>query len=105
MRKSEEKYRTLFTSIDQGFVFCELVRNKEGKGIDYYMLELNPTYEKQTGLSAEMVLGKTILQVFPTMDKGHIDTFAAVVDNQCPVVFEQWSSKPKQAKSELQTYN
>ena len=37
-----------------------------------------------------MVLGKTILQVFPTMDKGHIDTFVAVVDNQCPVVFEQY---------------
>lgn len=90
LRKSEEKYRTLFTSMDQGFVFCELVRNKEGKGIDYYMLELNSTYEKQTGLSAEMVLGKTILEVFPTMDKGHIDTFAAVVDNQCPVIFEQY---------------
>ena len=90
LRKSEEKYRTLFASIDQGFVFCELVRNKEGKGIDYFMLEVNPTYEKQTGLSKEMVLGKTILQVFPTMDMGHIDTFAAVVDSQSPVVFEQY---------------
>ena len=90
LRKSEEKYRTLFTSIDQGFIFCELVRDKEGKGVDYYMLELNPTYERQTGLSAEMMLGKTILQVCPTIDKGHIDTFAAVVDNQCPVVFEQY---------------
>ena len=90
LRKSEEKYRTLFTSIDQGFVFCELVRNKEGKGIDYYILEVNPTWEKQSGLSKEMVLGKTILQVFPTIDKGHIDTYAAVVDNQCPVVFEQY---------------
>ena len=90
LRKSEEKYRTLFTSIDQGFVLCELIRNKEGKGIDYYMLELNPTYEMQTGLSIEMMLGKTILQVFPTIDKKHIETFAAVVDNQCPVEFEQY---------------
>ena len=90
LRKSEEKYRTLFTSIDQGLVLCELVRDKEGKGIDYYMLELNPTYESQTGISQEMVLGKTILQVFPTIEKGHIDTFAAVVDNQCPVIFEQY---------------
>ena len=90
LRKSEEKYRTLFTSIDQGFVLCELVRNKEGKGIDYYMLELNPTYEKQTGLSIEMVLGKTILQVFPTMNERHIDTYAAVVDNQRPAVFEYY---------------
>ena len=90
LRKSEEKYRFLFNSIDQGFVFCELVRNKEGKGTDYYMLEVNPNYEKQTGISKEMVLGKTILQVFPTIDMGHIETFAAVVDSQSPVVFEQY---------------
>ena len=90
LRQSEEKYRTLFTSIDQGFVLCELVRNKEGKGIDYYMLEVNPTYEKQTGLSIEMVLGKTVLQAFPTFDMWWIDTFAAVVDNQRPVVFEKY---------------
>ena len=88
LRKSEEKYRSLFTSIDQGFLLCELVRDKEGRGIDYYMLELNPTYEKQTGLSIDMVLGKTILQVFPAMDTWLIDTFAAVVDNQRPDVFE-----------------
>ncbi len=90
LHKSEEKYRTLFTSIDQGFALCELVRNKEGKGIDYYVLEVNPTYEKQSGVSIEMVRGKTILQAFPTVDKQHIYTYAAVVDNQCPVVFEQY---------------
>ena len=90
LHNSEEKYRNLFSSIDQGLVLCELVRNKEGKGIDYYLLELNPTYEKQTGISKEMVLGKTILQAFPAIDKGHIDTFAAVINNQRPVVFEQY---------------
>ena len=90
LRQSEEKYRTLFTSIDQGFVLCELVRNEDGKGIDYYMLELNSTYEKQTGLSKEMVLGKTILEVFPSMDKWLIDTFASVVINQLPVEFEYY---------------
>ena len=91
LRKSEEKYRTLFTSIDQGFAFCELIRNKEGKGIDFYVLEVNSTYEKQAGVSAEMVLGKSILQVFPTLDKWWIETYAAVVDDQRLVVFEQYS--------------
>jgi len=90
LRKSEEKYRTLFTSIDQGFSFCELIRNKEGKGIDFYVLEVNSTYEKQAGVSAEMVLDKSILQVFPTLDKWWIETYAAVVDNQRPVVFEKY---------------
>ena len=90
LRKSEEKYRTLFTSIDQGFALCELVRNKEGKGIDFYVLEVNPTYEKQSGASMEMVLGKTILQVFPALNKWWIETYAAVLDNQRPVMFERY---------------
>ena len=90
LRKSEEKYRSLFTSIDQGFAHCELVRNKEGNGIDFYVLEVNPTYEKQAGISMEMVVGKSMLQVFPALDKWWIETYTTVVDKQCPVVFEHY---------------
>ena len=90
LRKSEEKYRTLFNSIDQGFLLGEIIRNKEGKGIDYYVHQVNTTYEKQTGISVEMVLGKTLLQAFPTVDTWWIDTYAAAVDNQCPVRFERF---------------
>ena len=90
LRQSEEKYRTLFTSIDQGYALCEVVRNKEGKGIDYYVLDVNPTYEKQSGLNPEMFLDKTILQLFPAIDKWWIETYVAVVDNQRPVVFEHY---------------
>lgn len=90
LAKSEKKYRNLFTSIDQGFVLCELIRNEEGKGIDYYILELNPNYEKQSGISKEMVLGKTVMQIFPEMDTLRMDIYAAVVDNQCPAVFDHY---------------
>ena len=89
LRKSEEKNRTLLTSIDQGFTLCELIRNKEGKGIDLYILEVNSTYEKQTGINKEMVIGKPLLQVFPSLAEW-IKTYADVVDNQRPVVFEQY---------------
>ncbi|MBC7535340.1 MAG: PAS domain S-box protein, partial [Ferruginibacter sp.] len=90
LRKSEEKYRNLFTSIDQGFALCELVRNKEGKGIDFYVLEVNPSYEKQAGVNMEMVVGKTILQSFPALDKWWIETFTAIVNFHSPVVFEHY---------------
>ncbi len=89
LRKSEEKYRTLLTSIDQGFTLCEIIRNNEGKAIDFYMLEVNPTYEEQTGVSKETVLGKRIIQTFPSLNQW-METYAAVVDNQCPVVFEHY---------------
>ena len=86
---SEKKYRTLLTSIDQGFTLCEIIRNKKGKAIDFYMLEVNPTYEEQTGISKETVLGKKIIQTFPSLTKW-METYAAVVDNQCPVVYENY---------------
>lgn len=88
--KSEEKYRTLFNSIDQGFLLGEVLRNSDGKGIDYYVHEVNSTYEKQTGISIEMVLGKTVLQAFPTIDRWWIETYASVVDSQSPVKFEKF---------------
>ncbi len=90
IQESEVKYRTLFTSIDQGFLLGEIIRNNEGKGIDYYVHQVNDTYEKQTGINKDLVLGKTVLQAFPTIDKWWIETYAAVVDNQCPVRFEKF---------------
>ncbi|MCX6210634.1 MAG: ATP-binding protein, partial [Bacteroidetes bacterium] len=89
IEESEKKYRNLLTSIDQGFTLCEIIRNKEGKAIDFYILEVNPTYEEQTGLSKETVLGKRIIQTFPSLTNW-LETYAAVVDNQCPVFIENY---------------
>src|SRR5687767_3014467 len=41
LRKSEEKYRTLFNSIDEGFVVAELLFNDEDKPFDLLVLETN----------------------------------------------------------------
>ena len=89
VEESEKKYRTLFTSIDQGFSLCELIRNKDGKGIDVCVLEVNPTYEQQTGIKKEMIIGKNLMQVFPS-SHNWIETYTAMVDNQRPVVFENY---------------
>ncbi len=50
LRESEEKYRTLFDSIDEGFCIIEMVFDADGKPADYRFLEINPAFEKQTGL-------------------------------------------------------
>ena len=88
LHKSEEKYRTLFNSIDQGFALCELVRDEKGKGIDYYILELNATFEKQTGIKGEVYPNKTMLEAFPALDKWWIETYSKVVDSKHPISFE-----------------
>jgi PAS domain S-box-containing protein len=50
LRASEEKYRLLFNSIDEGFCIIEVVFDTNYKPIDYRFLEVNSVFEKQTGL-------------------------------------------------------
>ena len=47
---SEEKYRSLFASIDEGFCIVEMIHDAAGQTVDYRLLEVNQVFERQTGL-------------------------------------------------------
>jgi signal transduction histidine kinase/ActR/RegA family two-component response regulator len=49
LRESEAKYRFLFDSIDEGFCIVEVLFDGE-RPIDYVFRELNPAFERHTGL-------------------------------------------------------
>ncbi|UWG95341.1 ATP-binding protein [Dehalobacter sp. DCM] len=46
LRESEEKYRTLFNSIDDGFCIIEVIFDNQGIPEDIRYLETNPAFEK-----------------------------------------------------------
>jgi len=50
LRESEERYRNLFNSLHEGFCIIEMVFDAEGRPVDYRFLEVNSSFEKQTGL-------------------------------------------------------
>jgi PAS domain S-box-containing protein len=50
VRASEEQYRILFNSMEEGFCTIEVLFDENHKPIDYRFLEINPAFEKQTGL-------------------------------------------------------
>jgi PAS domain S-box-containing protein len=50
LRLSEERYRSLFESMIEGFCVIEVVFDAEERPIDYRFLEINPAFEAQTGL-------------------------------------------------------
>src|SRR5580765_1976250 len=50
LRQSEERYRTLFNSIDEGFCVIEMLFDGNDKPQDYRFLEVNPSFEQQTGM-------------------------------------------------------
>ena len=50
LRASEERYRGLFNSIDEGFCIIEMIFNPRGKPVDFRFLEVTPSFERQTGI-------------------------------------------------------
>jgi PAS domain S-box-containing protein len=50
LKASEEKYRTVFDSIDEGFCIIEMLFDADCKPLNYRFLEVNASFERQTGL-------------------------------------------------------
>lgn len=63
LRRSEERYRTLFESIDEGFCVIEVLFDENDRPIDYRFLETNPMFQQQSGLV--QVEGKKIRELVP----------------------------------------
>jgi PAS domain S-box-containing protein len=76
LRGSEDRYRTLFTSIDEGFCVIEVIFDKRKKPVDYRFLEVNPTFEKQTRLIG--VVGKRIRELVPDIESHRIEIYGKV---------------------------
>ncbi|RXA19856.1 PAS domain S-box protein [Methanosarcina sp. MSH10X1] len=91
LRKSEERYRTLFTNMTEGFVLAEVIFDEDGKPYDYRYLEVNPVYERSTGFKREEVLGKSILKVVPNVSPTMIKKLGEVALSGRPAHFEIFS--------------
>ena len=51
LRASEERYRQLYESIHQGCCVIQVVFDSNNTAVDYTFLEVNPAFEKQTGIA------------------------------------------------------
>jgi signal transduction histidine kinase len=51
LRASEERYRHLYESIDEGCCVIQVMFDANSKAVDYQFLEVNPAFEKQTGIA------------------------------------------------------
>lgn len=70
-------YKTLVETIDQGFCVIEVLFDKNNKPYDYLFLEKNAVFVEQTGLRD--AIGKTMLEMVPTMESHWFERYGTIV--------------------------
>lgn len=85
LRESEEKYRTLFNSIDEGFCIIEMLFDENGEPFDYLFLDTNPMFEIATGL--KNATGRTALELVPNLEKHWFENYGKVAVTGEPIRF------------------
>lgn len=85
LRESEERFRTLFESMDEGFCVIEVLFDDSGRATDYRFLEANPAFEKHTGLAG--VVGKTMRELVPDHDEHWFETYGRIAVSGEPMRF------------------
>ena len=76
LRDSEDRYRNLFNSMDQGYCIIEMIFDAHSKPVDYVYLEVNPSFEAMSGMHA--VQGKRIRELVPNLEAYWLETYGTV---------------------------
>ncbi len=96
LRTNEERYRSLFNDMTEGFALHEIMLDEQGNPVDYRFLEINPAFERLTGLKRGDVIGKTHSQLLPDDDPRWVEIYGHVALDGEPVHFENYSPALKQ---------
>ena len=92
LQKSEEHYRTLFTTMREGYAVHEILCDADGRPCDYRFLDMNPAFEALTGLDAATCLGRTVREMLPGIEEHWITTYGEVALTGQPTRFENYAA-------------
>ncbi len=95
LRESEEKFRNLFETMTEGVALHEIVCNERNVPVDYRFLDVNPAFEKLTGLKRDEVVGRRLSEILPDEDPLWVERYGSVALTGRPIHFEQYSTALK----------
>ncbi len=93
IRESSKKWQLLFENMPTGFALHDVVCDEQDKVVDYRFLEVNPAYEQLTGLNANSIIGRTVLEVLPDTEAYWIEIFGNVALTGKSTTYENFSTE------------
>ncbi len=90
IKNSEERYHSLYSSMNEGVALHEIIYDSHQKAVDYLIMDINPAYEEITGLKKSEVVGMKASELYGTGTPPYLDLYAPVAQNGEPVEFETY---------------
>lgn len=90
--ESQQHFKLLVDQMLHGLAVHEIICDDSGSPYDYRFISINKKFEEQTGLRAEDVIGKTVLEVLPNTEKVWIEKYGRVALTGEPIQFDSYSA-------------
>ncbi len=90
LRLGEEKYRSLFEGIDQGFCVIKAERGVDGRIVDVWFRETNPAFERESGMRNPV--GHPISKVMPEYEREWLGAIERVIQSGEPARMEDFKA-------------
>ncbi len=87
-------YRSLFENMNAGFAYHKIILDENNKPINYRFLEVNPAFERLTGIKVDDILGKTVTEALPGIENDPADwigIYGKVALTGVPISFENYN--------------
>ena len=78
LHESEAKFRDLFTQMNEGFALHQVIYDANHIAIDYTILDINPAFEKQVGITIEKAKGALATELYGVTPAPFLDIYAQV---------------------------
>src|SRR5262245_60844013 len=76
LRDREERYRTLFDAMDEGYCIIEVLFDTQQQPVDYRFIEVNGSFERQAGMRD--VVGRRMLEFVPVIESHWLQNYGRV---------------------------
>jgi PAS domain S-box-containing protein len=87
MRISEEKYRNLFSNMEEGVALHEMVY-ENNISVNYRIIDVNPKFESIIGIKQEKAKGSLATELYGTKEAPYMDIYKKVAETGIPYRFE-----------------
>ena len=93
LSRKQESLSKFINRLDDGFELLELIYDNQGNVIDFVFLDVNPAYERQTGLKAANLIGKRKKEVAPAAEQRWYDYAIQAAKTDKTVSYQYYNPK------------